>query len=136
MTDLAGPGELRRRVGAHSWRARALVVLAAVVVGYYGAWLAGDYLGRLAGLVVFGAVAGYLLVQQPTARAVLARGLTLLAGLVLATPVFLNLPVLTASHDGLSSPAGLVFHPGVYVFSLVFVVLAAGLAAAARLAGR
>jgi hypothetical protein len=111
-------------------------VLAAVVVGYYGAWLAGDYLGRLAGVVVFGAVAGYLLVQQPTARAVLARGLALLAGLVLTTPVFLNLPVLTASHDGLGSPAGLVFHPGVYVFSLVFVVLAAGLAAGARIAGR
>lgn len=130
MTALAGPDEIREHVGAHSSRDLALVALAAIVVGYYGAWLAGDYVGRLAGLVVFGVVAAYLLVQQPTGRAVVVRGLYLLAGLVVVTPVFLNLPVLTGRHAGISAPAQLVFHPGVYVFSLVFVGLAGILAGA------
>lgn len=128
MTDPAGPEAIREHLGAHSGRDLALVAVVAIVVGYYGAWLAGDYIGRLTGLVVFGVVAAYLLVQQPTSRAVVAGGLYLLAGLVVVTPVFLNLPVVTGRHAGISAPTQLVFHPGVYVFSLVFVVLAAVLA--------
>lgn len=125
MTGWAGAVELRRRVRTHSGWTLAVVVTAAGVVGHYATWLASDYGSSIVGFAVFAAVAAYLLVQQPTPRAVLARGLYLLAGLVLVTPVFLNLPVLTGAPPGVANPAGAVFHPGVLAVALVFVVAAA-----------
>lgn len=104
------------------------VGLGALVVGATAAWLVGDYVGFPLGLVVFTVVAAVLLVRQPTPRAVAARGLVLLAALVLLVPVTLHLPVFTGSHEGLRAPGRLVFQPGVYVVALVFVGLAAVLA--------
>lgn len=131
MTEALGPAEVADRARAHSRSGQVAVVVFALLVGTYAAWLGGDYGLGLGSLVGFGLMAAYVLVQRPTARAVAARGGYLLAGLVLVTPVFLNLPVLTATHAGVPDPAGLVFHPGVYVMALVFVLLAAVLAAVA-----
>ncbi|MFB6354045.1 MAG: hypothetical protein ABEJ92_08155, partial [Halobacteriales archaeon] len=68
------------------------------------------------------------LLQQPTTRAVVARGLYLLSVLVLATPVFLNLPLLTAPFPTLAPATRTVLHPGVLALALVFVGLAGILA--------
>lgn len=130
MNGLAGPDEVRQQVRSLSRQGLATVAAAAVVVGYVAAWLVADYVGRWAGVVVFALLAGYLLVQQPTPRAIASRGLYLLAGLVLVAPVFLNLPLVTSPYPGLAPAARSVLHPGVYAFALVFVVLAAGLAGA------
>lgn len=125
MTGTLGPSATLNRARAHSRAAQAAVVLLAWPVGTYAAWLGGDYGLGIGSVVGFGVVAGYLLVQQPSARAVVARGLVLLAGLVLVTPVFLNLPAFTGRHPGIEDPAGLVFDPGVYLMAVVFVILAA-----------
>lgn len=130
MTGRAAAAERRARVAAHDRGTLAVVAVAALVVGSYAAWMAGDYVDRTVGVVVFGAVAGTLLVQQPTARAVVARALALLAGLVLVTPVFLSLPLVTAALDGVDPVAALV-HPGVAVLALAFGVVAAVLAGVA-----
>lgn len=135
MTGLAGPAELRDRVEAHEPRGLAAVAGTALAVGTYAAWIAGDYVGPALGLVVFGGVAAYLLVGRPTARAVVARALLLLAGLVLATPLLLNLPVLTAAQPGLADRAGSVVHPGVLLLWVPFAVVAGVLALAGRWVG-
>lgn len=125
MTEASGPAAVADRALAHSRAAQLAVAVCALLVGTYAAWLGGDYGLGLGSLVGFALVAGYLLVQQPSARAVVARGCYLLAGLVLVTPVFLNLPTFTTRHPGVADPAALVFDPGVYLMALVFVVLAA-----------
>lgn len=133
MTEGRGPAAIAARVRDREWAPLVTVVGFALLVGTYAAWLGGDYGLGLGSLVGFGLVAAYVLVQQPTTRAVAARGCYLLAVLVLATPVFLNLPVLTGRHSGIPDPTALVFHPGVYVMALVFVGLAVLLGAAGLL---
>lgn len=128
MTAAIGPAEAADRARAHSRAAKAGIVVFGLLVGAYAAWLGGDYglgWGSLAG---FGLVTAYVLVQEPSGRRVAARGCYLLAGLVLATPVFLNLPAVTGAHPGIADPAALVLHPGVAAMALPFVVLAGLLA--------
>ncbi|MDZ7700765.1 MAG: hypothetical protein U5J98_01155 [Halobacteriales archaeon] len=136
MTATPGPAELVERARAHSRAAQVLVIAFAWLVGAYAAWLGGDYGLGLGSVVGFGLVGAYVLLQQPSARAVAARGCYLLAGLVLVTPVFLNLPVLTGGAPGVIDPAAMVFHPGTYAMALVFVALAAVLAAVGYGLGR
>lgn len=128
MADAIGPAAVVDRARALSRPAQALVIVLAWLVGTYAAWLGGDYGLGIGSVVGFALVAGYLLVQQPSARAVVGRGLYLLAGLVLVTPVFLNLPAFTGRHPGVQDPAAQVFDPGVYLMALVFVVLSVVLA--------
>ena len=124
-----GPAELVEHARRHSRAGQALVVGFAWLVGAYAAWLGGDYGLGLGSAVGFGLVAAAVLVQQPAARAVAARGCYLLAGLVLVTPFFLNLPVLTGGQPGLTDPVALVVHPGTYAMALGFVAFAALLGA-------
>ena len=135
MSGAVGPA-LRAHLERHSGRSRALVGLFALLVGTYAAWLGGDYGLGLGSLVGFALVAAVMLLRAPAGRGVVARGCYLLAALVLVTPVFLNLPVLTAAHPGVADPASLVLHPGVYVLALVFAVLAAVIAGLGALVGR
>lgn len=129
MTEPIGPSAVVDQARGHSRTAQVAIVAFAWLVGIYAAWLGGDYGLGLGSLVGFALVAAYLLVGEPSIRAVVAKGCYLLAGLVLVTPVFLNLPVFTGRHPGIGNPAGLVFDPGVYLMALVFVGLAAALAA-------
>ena len=127
MNGTPGAGEALERARKHPPGTLALVAGFALLVGTYAAWLGGDYgLGRGAQLG-FALLAAALLVARPDARAVAAGGCYLLAALVVATPVLLNLPAFTA---GAADPWALVFHPGAYLLALAFVIVAGLLAGA------
>lgn len=112
------------------------VAVMAVVVGSYAAWIAGDYVARPVGLLVFSVVAASLLVQRATPRAVVARGLFLLASLSIVTPVFLNLPLLAGPGMGFGERVGALFHPGVLLLWVAFALLAAALVGAGYVVDR
>ncbi|MFB6352988.1 MAG: hypothetical protein ABEJ92_02780, partial [Halobacteriales archaeon] len=93
MTAALGPAAVLEQVREHSRWGRAALVLFGLAVGAYAGWLGGDYGLGLGSVVGFALVTASVLLQQPTTRAVVARGLYLLSVLVLTTPVFLNLPL-------------------------------------------
>lgn len=136
MSESSGPGVHHPGVSTDSPVGLATVAVMAVAVGSCGAWIAGDYVARPVGLVVFSVVAAALLAHQPTPRAVVARGLLLLAGLTIVTPVFLNLPLVMAPGVGFADRVGALLHPGVLVLWVAFAVIAAALAAAGHLVNR
>lgn len=111
----------------------AVVLALAVLLAWYASWLAADLgLGTVA-FVLVAAGAAYGLYRQPTRSRVLAVGLYALAAMLALTPVFMNLPfLLSAGSYGVPDATAFTVRLADAIFLVVFLVLAAVPAAAAR----
>lgn len=121
--------DLRERVAVphrHPPGTTGLVVVLAALLAWYASWLTADVgLGTVA-FVLVAVVAAYGLYRQPTRRGVLVAGLAALAVLLVATPLFLNLPfALAAGAYGIEDAAAFTLTQADLVFVVAFVVLAA-----------
>lgn len=138
--ELEAPSDLRRRFAVdhrHPPRTAAVVFVFAIVLGWYASWLLADLgLGTVA-FVLVAAGSAYGLYRQPTRRRATVRGLSALAALLAATPVFMNLPfLLAAGRYGVGQPAAFTVRLADALVLVVFLIVAAVPAGVAwRLAG-
>lgn len=116
----------RLRVEHRHDRATAALVLAgSLVLAWYGSWLTADLGLGTPTFVVVAAVAAYGLYRQPSRRDVLVVGLYALAALLVATPVFLNLPfLLSAGAYDVANPTAFTMRLADLILLVVFVLLA------------
>jgi hypothetical protein len=109
----------------HAPATTGVVLLFAALHAWYASWLAADLrLGTVA-FVVVGVCSAYGLYRQPNRRSVVVVGLYVLAALLVASPVFMNLPfVLSAAAYGVSNPLAFTLGLADLLFLLVFGLLA------------
>lgn len=103
-----------------------LVVAFAAVLGLYASWLTADFGARTVAFAAAAVGVGYVLYGEPTRRAVVARGLYVLAAFVAATPFVYELSILLGGgYAGVGSPWQHVLSVTDLLFVLLFLVVAA-----------
>lgn len=127
---------LRERAGmeyTHTPRTIVTIVAWAAVLGWYLSWLTADFGLRFPAFLLGTTGMAVVLYRQPTRRYVTVVSLYALAGLLVLTPVFMNLYfLLSAGEFGISNTAAFVVGLSDLIFLVAFAVLAAIPAVLAR----
>jgi hypothetical protein len=97
-------------------------VLGAAVVSLYAVWMAADLVARWLLFPVVAVLTGYLLYEQPTARAQTVFVGYAVAVMLVVTPILMIVPDLTGGFD--ASPSSRLFTTANVVLSVLFVVVA------------
>jgi hypothetical protein len=121
-TEPALRDRLARAVGdGHDAATTAFVLLAAVALGTFVAWLSADLVGRLPAFAVGAVATAGALYTRPTRRDVAATTCYALAALLALVPVAYELPILL----GTDAPLAHVLTTTDLILVLVFLTLAA-----------
>lgn len=76
------------------------VVIGAVVVALYAAWMAADMAGRWITFPLVAVIAGYFLIQRTDGGDKIVFVGYAIAGLLIITPLFFTLPEILSGFDG------------------------------------
>ena len=124
---------LRDRVDQLDAKTAVLAVVLGIVPAWYVSWLLADFSLRGVGFALGWIAASWVLVDRTWPRDVGIAWLRLLAGLVLLTPIFLELPfILNAGRFGIGTVADFVLTESNLITVVVFAILAAVPAGIAR----
>lgn len=103
----------------------AAILAGAILLALYATWVTADLLARWLVFPLVALAAGYALSRRPTTRGKAIYVCTVLAGLLVLTPVFVLLPdVLSAGEYGVS-PSSMVFTAGALFLVILYGIPAA-----------